>query len=84
MDVCLKLNDLRNCAVEKIPFVKSSDGKHFNKINFKQVIGNVKKEFKDLYSLIQAGVADAAIKKHVDSFNGFVALKNKSIGGDMI
>ncbi len=82
VDVCLKLNDLRNCAVEKTPFVKSSDGKHFNKINFKQVIGNVKKEFKDKYSLIQAGVADAAIKKHVDSFNGFVALKNKSVDGE--
>ena len=56
--------------------------KHFKKINFKQVIGNVKKEFKSIYSLIQAGVAGAAIKKHVDSFNGFVALKNKSIDGE--
>ena len=82
VDISLKLNDLRNCAVEKTPFVKSSDEKHYMKINFKQVIGNVKKEFGSIYSLIQAGVAGAAIKKHVDSFNGFVALKNKSIDGE--
>ena len=82
VDVSLKLNNLRNYAVEKTPFVKSSDEKHYMKINFKQVIGNVKKEFKSICSLIQAGVADAAIKKHVDSFNAFVALKNKSIDGE--
>ena len=51
------------CAVEKTPFVKTADGKHYKKINFKSIIGNVKKELKDKYSLIQAGVADAAIKK---------------------
>ena len=70
---------LRNCAVEKTPFVKSSDGKHYEKINFKSIISSVKEEFKGEYSLIQTHLANAAIKKHVDSFNCFVALKNKEI-----
>ena len=82
VDVCLMLNDLCNCAVEKTPFVKSSDGKYYVKINFKQVIGDVKKELKEKYSLFQAGVVGAAIKKYVVSFNVFVALRNKGIGGD--
>ena len=40
-----------------------------------------KKEYKSEYSMIQASMADAAIKKHVDSFNGFVELKNLKIDG---
>ena len=28
-DVSLRLNDLRNCAIETTECVKSSDGKHF-------------------------------------------------------
>ena len=42
----------------------------------------LKKELKYKYSLFQAGVVGAAIKKHVDSFNAFVALKNKGIDGE--
>ena len=42
------------------------------KINFKQVMGNVKNEFKSIYFIIQVGVVDAAIKKHADSFNGLL------------
>ncbi|MBQ6444072.1 MAG: hypothetical protein IJJ11_05245 [Methanosphaera sp.] len=37
VDISLKLNYLRNCAVEKTPFVKSTDKKHFKKINFKSI-----------------------------------------------
>ena len=70
---------MRNCAVEKAPFVKSTDKKHFKKINFKSIISNVKEEFKSEYSFIQAHLAIVAIKKHVDSFNGYVELKNKKI-----
>ena len=59
--------------------VKSSDEIHYKKINFKSVIGNVKNEFKEKYSLVQAHIADRTIKKHVESFNAFVELKNKKI-----
>ena len=31
---------------------------------------------------IQAHLANAAIKKHVESFNGYVELKNKKIDGE--
>ncbi|MDO5826551.1 MAG: hypothetical protein Q4Q22_09225 [Methanosphaera sp.] len=82
VDVSLKLNALRNSTVEKTPFVKSSDEKHYKKINYKSIISNVKEEFKEEYSLIQAHLANAAIKKHVDSFNSFVELKNKKIDGE--
>lgn len=82
VDVSLNLNVIRNCAVKKTPFVKTRDNKHFKSINFKSVISRVKKEFKSEYSYVQSSMADSAIKKHVDSFNGFVALKNKSIDGD--
>ena len=68
--------------VKKTPFVKIRDNKHFKSINFKSVISCVKKEFKSEYSYVQSSMADSAIKKHVDSFNGLVALKNKSIDGD--
>ena len=59
--------------------VKSSDEIHYKKINFKSVIGNVKNEFKEKYSLVQAHIADRTIKKHVESFNAYVELKNKKI-----
>ena len=29
VDISLRLNCLRNCAVDETPFVKSGDGKHF-------------------------------------------------------
>ena len=48
-DVSLRLNDLRNCAVETTQCVKSSDGKHYRKVNYKSVIGKVKKEFNDKF-----------------------------------
>ena len=79
VDVSLKLNDLRNCAVKTTSLVKSSDGKHYKKINYQSVIGKVKKSFKAKFSIIQAHIAGACIKKHVDSFNGCVELKNKKM-----
>ena len=82
VDVCLKINDIRNCAVELTPLVKSDDDVHYDDLNFISIISRFKKEYRTEYSYVQAGVADAAIKKHVDSFNGFVALKNKSIDGE--
>ena len=82
VDISLRLNFLRNCAVEKTPFVKSADKKIFKKINFKSIISNVKEEFKSEYSFIQAHLANAAIKKHVESFNSYVELKNKKIDGE--
>lgn len=79
VDVSLKINDLRNCAVDKSYLVKSSDGKHYEKINYQSVIKEVKNEFREKYSLIQAHLANGAIKQHVESFNSFVVLKNKVI-----
>ena len=84
VDISLKLNSLRNCAVEKTPFVKSTDKKHFKKINFKPIINKVKEEFKMEYSFLQAHLANAAIKKHVESFNSYVELKNKKLMVNMI
>jgi IS605 OrfB family transposase len=81
-DVSLKLNDLRNCAVDKSHLFKSADKKHYKKLNFKSIINEVKKEFSSKYSLIQAHLASSAIKKHVGSFNGYVALKNKKIDNE--
>ena len=81
VDISLKLNEIRNFAVENTPLVKSSDGKHYKKINFKSIISRVKKKYKSEYSNIQSSMSDAAIKKHVDSFNGFVELKNLKIDG---
>ena len=78
-DVSLRLNDLRNCAIETTGCVKSSDGKHFRKVNYKSVISKVKKEFKGKFSGVQAHIAGATIKKHVDSFNSYIALRNKKI-----
>ena len=79
VDVSLKINDLRNCAVDKTHLIKSSDGKHYEKINYKSVIGDVNSEFREKYSLIQAHIANSSIKQHVESFNSFVELKNKQI-----
>ena len=70
---------ISNCAVKTTSLVKSSDGKHYKKKNFKSVIGKVKKSFKTKFSIIQAHIAGACIKKHVDSFNGCVELKNKNM-----
>jgi hypothetical protein len=78
-DVSLRLNELRNCAVEKTKCFKSSDGKHFRKVNYMSVISKVKEEFKDKFSGLQAHIAGATIKKHVDSFNSYIALRNKKI-----
>ena len=79
VDVSLKINDLRNCAVDKSRLIKSSDGKHYEKINYKSVIGDVKSEFREKCSLIQVHIANSSIKQHVESFNSFVELKNKQI-----
>ena len=70
---------IRNCAVKKTSLVKSSDGKHYKKINYQTVITKVKKSFKTKFSIIQAHIACTFIKKHVDSFNGCVELKNKKM-----
>ena len=82
LDISLKLNELRNCAVEITSLIKSADGKHYEKLNFKHVIGKVKEEFKDYYSCIQVGIAGATIKKHVDSFNAYIVLKNMKVDGE--
>ena len=82
LDVCLKLNWLRNCAVETTMCVKSADRKHYKKLNYKHIINEVKKEFESTYSLFQEGITNATIKKHVDSFNAIV-LKNKKVDGDI-
>ena len=82
VDISLKLTDLRNCAVERTTLIKSSDGKHYKKINFKPVISEVKEEFKGKFSDIQAHIAGASIKKHVDSFNGYIELLNKKIDNE--
>ena len=78
-DVSLRLNDLRNCAIETTGCVKSSDGKHFRKVNYKSVISKVKKEFKGKFSGVQAHIAGATIKNHAESFNSYIALRNKKI-----
>lgn len=78
-DISLKLNKLRNCAVELTSLIKASDGIHYKKINYKAIISEVKNKFNNTYVGIQAHIANAAIKKHVDSFNGFVELMNKII-----
>lgn len=49
------------------------------KLIINQVIKEVKNEFREIYSLIQAHLANGAIKQHVESFNSFVVLKNKVI-----
>ena len=51
----------------------------FRKVNYKSVISKVKKEFKGKFSGVQAHIAGATIKKHVDSFNSYIALRNKKI-----
>ena len=81
VDISKRLNDLRNCALVMTGLYKSLDGEHYKKINFKSVIPGVKKRFKDEYSLIQAHIGNAAIKKHVESFNSYVELRNMQIDG---
>jgi len=46
------------------------------KINYKTIINKVKSKYDDVYFFIQAHLANAAIKKHVGSFNGYVVLLN--------
>ena len=46
---------------------------------YKSIISEVKNKFKSIYVGIQAHIANAAIKKHVGSFNAFVELMNKII-----
>ena len=81
VDVSLKLNVLRNCALDMTGLFKSSDGKYFKNINFKSVISGIKKRFRGEYSFIQAHIANACIKKHVESFNSYVELLNKKMDG---
>ena len=54
----------------------------YKKLNYKHIISEVKKEFESTYSFVQTGIANSAIKKHVDSFNAFIALKNKKVDGE--
>ena len=82
LDISSKLNDLRNYAVETTYLIKKSDEKHYKKINYKTIINKVKSKYGDVYSFIQAHLANAAIKKHVGSFNGYVALLNKKIDNE--
>ena len=65
--------------IEVTRLFKCGDGKHFEQLNFKSIINEVKSEFSSNYSLIQAHIANGAIKKHVESFNSYVALTNKII-----
>ncbi|RAP50029.1 MAG: hypothetical protein BZ138_07015, partial [Methanosphaera sp. rholeuAM270] len=80
-DISFNVNDLRNCAVESTFLAKSADGIHYKKINYKSVISKVKNDFPDKFSSIQAHIAGAAVKKHVESFNAYVELLNKIIDG---
>ena len=82
VDISLKLNDLRNCAIKTTKLDKCADDKHFKQLNFKSIITKVKTEFSKDYSLIQAHIANNVIKKHVESFNSYVALTNKSIDNE--
>jgi len=81
VDISKRLNDLRNCALNMTGLYKTKNDEYYKKINFKSVISGVKKRFKDEYSLIQAHIANTGIKKHVESFNGYVELMNKKIDG---
>ena len=81
VDVSSKLNELRNCAVETTKMFKASDGRHYEKTNYKSIISRVKTEFKEKYSITQASISNAVIKKHVESFNSYIALTNKKIDG---
>ena len=81
VDVSSKLNELRNCAVEITKMFKASDGRHYKKTNYKSIISRVKTEFKKEYSITQASISNAVIKKHVESFNSYIALTNKKIDG---
>ncbi|WP_323735539.1 transposase [Methanosphaera sp. ISO3-F5] len=82
VDISLKLNKLRNNAIKTTKLDKCADDKHFKQLNFKSIITKVKTEFSKDYSLIQAHIANNVIKKHVESFNSYVALTNKSIDNE--
>ena len=82
VDVSSKLNELRNCAVEITKMFKASDGRHYEKTNYKSIISRVKTEFKKEYSITQSSISNAVIKKLVESFNSCVALTNKKIDGN--
>ena len=81
-DISLKLNDLRICAIKTTKLDKCADDKHFKQLNFKSIITKVRTEFSKDYSFIQAHIANNVIKKHVESFNSYVALTNKSIDNE--
>ena len=81
VDVSSNLNELRNCAVETTKMFKASDGRHYEKTNYKSIISRVKTEFKKEYSITQSSISNAVIKKHVESFNSYIALTNKKIDG---
>lgn len=53
VDVSSKLNELRNCAVEITKMFKASDGRHYEKTNYKSIISRVKTEFNKKYSITQ-------------------------------
>ena len=81
VDVSSRINELRNCAVETTQMFKASDGKHYKKTNYIPIINEVKTKFNKEYSIIQTSISNATIKQHVESFNAFIALKNKKIDG---
>ena len=81
VDVSSNLNELRNCAVETTKMFKASDGRHYEKTNYKSIISRVKTEFKKEYSITQSSISNAVIKKLVESFNSYIALTNKKIDG---
>ena len=82
VDVSSRINELRNCAVETTQMFKASDGKHYKKTNYIPIINEVKTKFNKEYSIIQTSISNATIKKHIESFNAFIALKNKKIDGE--
>ncbi|RAP44986.1 MAG: hypothetical protein BZ136_08535 [Methanosphaera sp. rholeuAM74] len=79
LDVCLRLNSIHNCTVEMTKLFKSSNGKHYKKINYISLIHEVKEECNELYRGVQAHLANTAIKKkHAESFNSYVKILNKN------
>ena len=82
MDVSGKCNEIRNCAVEKTHLYKADDGIHYKKVDYRSISTTVKNSYPEIYSLVQAHIADATIKKHVESFNAYVVLLNRKIDGE--
>ena len=81
LDLCLRANGLHNCAVDVACLSKASDGIHYREVNYFTVLDDVKEEYYDVYSGLQAHIANNVIRKHVDSLNSYVALSNKKIDG---